>query len=104
MFTGQTNPLIGVQAVASDGTAKTPYYVQAIASNDTLCIGPTSAKALKLDTNGNMTSSATLTVDNGIKVGAAAGQAPTTSTLRNSKLVNATTNPTVNGEICWQYE
>jgi hypothetical protein len=51
-----------------------------------------------------MTSPATLTVNNGIKVGTATGQNPTTSTLRNSKLVNATTNPTVNGEICWQYE
>ena len=34
----------------------------------------------------------------------ASGQAVGTSLLRNSKLVNAETNPTVNGEICWQYE
>lgn len=32
------------------------------------------------------------------------GQTPGTSLLRNSKLVSAETNPTVNGEICWQYE
>ena len=32
------------------------------------------------------------------------GQTPATSLLRNSKLVSADTNPTVNGEICWTYE
>lgn len=32
------------------------------------------------------------------------GQAVGTSLLRNSKLVSAETNPTVNGEICWTYE
>lgn len=32
------------------------------------------------------------------------GQTPGTSLLRNSKLVSAETNPTVNGEICWTYE
>lgn len=31
-------------------------------------------------------------------------QDPNTSLLRNSKLVNTETNPTVNGEICWTYE
>ena len=32
------------------------------------------------------------------------GQNPGTSLLRNSKLVSADTNPTVNGEICWTYK
>ena len=32
------------------------------------------------------------------------GQTYSTSLLRNSKLVSAETNPTVNGEICWTYE
>ena len=32
------------------------------------------------------------------------GQDYSTSLLRNSKLVSAETNPTVNGEICWTYE
>ena len=32
------------------------------------------------------------------------GQAYNASVLRNSKLVSAETNPTVNGEICWTYE
>ena len=33
----------------------------------------------------------------------ASGQTYSTSLLRNSKLVSAETNPTVNGEICWTY-
>lgn len=32
------------------------------------------------------------------------GQTPGTSLLRNSRLVSADTNPTVNGEICWTYK
>ena len=32
------------------------------------------------------------------------GQTYSTSLLRNSKLVSADTNPTVNGEICWTYK
>ncbi len=62
MFTGQANPLIGVQAVSSDGTKKTPYYFQAVASDDCLYLGPTSSSALKFDSSGNMTSPATLTL------------------------------------------
>lgn len=34
----------------------------------------------------------------------ASGQAPGTSLLRNSRLVTADTNPSVNGEICWTYK
>ena len=34
----------------------------------------------------------------------ASGQAAGTSLLRNSSLVSADTNPTVNGEICWTYK
>lgn len=34
----------------------------------------------------------------------ASGQAVGTSLLRNSKIVSADTNPTVNGEICWTYK
>ena len=69
MFTGQTNPLIGVQAIDSSGTAKTPYYLQAIAGNDSFCIGPTSSKALTFDSNGNMTSPANLTIGGTITEG-----------------------------------
>lgn len=34
----------------------------------------------------------------------ASNQDPATSLIRNSKLVSADTNPTVNGEICWTYK
>lgn len=40
----------------------------------------------------------------GAVVANAEGQTPSTSLLRNSKLVSAERNPTVNGEICWTYE
>lgn len=69
MFTGQTNPLIGVQAIAADGAAKTPYYVQTVASDDKLYIGPTSTKALMFDNNGNMESPANLTIKGDITEG-----------------------------------
>ena len=62
MFTGQANPLIGLQAINSAGNVMTPYYLQALASDDSLYIGPTSSKALKMDGNGNMTSPANLTI------------------------------------------
>lgn len=32
------------------------------------------------------------------------GQTPGASLLRNSRLVSADTNPTINGEICWTYK
>lgn len=69
MFTGQTNPLIGVQAIGDDGTAKTPYYVQAVAGDDKLYIGPTSTKALTFNTDGNMESPANLTIKGEITEG-----------------------------------
>lgn len=69
MFTGQTNPLIGVQAISSSGETKTPYYMQTIASDDSLCIGPTSSKALKFDKDGNMQSPANLTISGSITEG-----------------------------------
>lgn len=40
----------------------------------------------------------------GAVVAQTSSQAPTTSLLRNSKLVTADTTPTNNGEICWTYE
>lgn len=62
MFTGQSNPLIGVQAVDASGTAKTAYFIQSVASDDCLYIGPTSTKALKFNPDGNMYSPANLEV------------------------------------------
>lgn len=34
----------------------------------------------------------------------ASGQSPSVSCVRNSKLVSAETNPTIEGEFCWTYE
>lgn len=44
------------------------------------------------------------TFPKGIKVTTESGLTPSESLLRNSKLVSTTTNPSMNGEICWQYE
>lgn len=72
MFTGQSNPLIGVQSTDSSGTGKTPYYIQTVASDDKLYIGPTSAKALNFDSNGNMSSPANLSISGTISEGGTA--------------------------------
>lgn len=69
MCTGQTNPLIGVRAVDDNGNYKTPYFIQATASDDKLYIGPTSTNALAFDASGNMTSPANLTVGGTISEG-----------------------------------
>ncbi len=60
MVTGNNNPLIGVQAVDSDGTKKTPYYFQV--ANDILYLGPTSTKALAFDKDGKISTPETLSV------------------------------------------
>ena len=69
MLTGSTNPLIGVQSVDASGNAKTPYYVQTVAGDDKLYIGPTSAKALSFDSNGNMSSPSNLQIAGTISEG-----------------------------------
>ena len=69
MLTGSTNPLIGVQSVDASGNAKTPYYVQTVAGDDKLYIGPTSAKALSFDANGNMSSPSNLQIGGTISEG-----------------------------------
>lgn len=60
MVTGNTNPLIGLQAIDASGNQLTPYYFQV--SNDKMYLGPTSTKALVFDSSGNTTIPATLTV------------------------------------------
>lgn len=40
----------------------------------------------------------------GAVVAQTSSQTPSTSLLRNSKLVSTATNPSYNGEICWTYE
>lgn len=69
MFTGQSNPLIGLQSTDDSGNGKTPYYVQTVASDDKLYIGPTSTKALTFDSDGNMASPASLSIAGTISEG-----------------------------------
>ena len=40
----------------------------------------------------------------GAVVAQTSSQTPSTSLLRNSKIVSTATNPSYNGEICWQYQ
>ena len=103
MFTGQSNPLIGIQAIAADGTAKTPFYVQAIASDDTMCIGPTSTRALKFDSNGNMTSPANLSIGGSISEGGTLLSNKYATKIEVSNLIhigNDEPNPR-NGAVLW---
>lgn len=66
MMTGNTNPVIGIQA--SNGATKyTPYYIQSVASDDKMFIGPT--KALSFDSEGNMESPANLSIKGTITEG-----------------------------------
>lgn len=68
MMTGNTNPVIGIQA--SNGATKyTPYYIQSVASDDKMFIGPTSTKALSFDKDGNMESPANLSIGGTITEG-----------------------------------
>jgi len=61
MLTGVENPLIGVQS----GT--TPYYVQA--HENKMYVGPVRGKAMMLDSSGNVTMSAALSVTGDISEG-----------------------------------
>lgn len=70
MVTGNTNPLIGLQAIDSSGNPLTPYYFQV--TNDTMYLGPTSTKALAFDSSGNTTIPAALTVAGAISEGGTA--------------------------------
>jgi hypothetical protein len=67
MITGNTNPLIGLQALDSSGNQLTPYYFQV--SNDVMYLGPTSAKALSFDRDGNTNIPAALSVSGAISEG-----------------------------------
>ena len=71
MITGHTNPLIGLQAIDANGEQLTPYYFQV--SNDKMYLGPTSAKALSFDRDGNASIPANLNVG-GVITGNAATQ------------------------------
>lgn len=58
----------------------------------------------ELDAHNQAASTITAGTFAGQVVANASGQAAGTSLLRNSRLVSADTNPTVNGEICWTYK
>ena len=70
------------------------------------------AAALGLDPNNDPTINAAIALiatgfakyDGNALKAKASGQTADASCLRNSKLVSADTNPTVNGEVCWTYK
>lgn len=70
MITGQSNPLIGLQATDANGNKLSPYYFQV--DNDIMYLGPTSSKALSFDRNGNVSIPATLSVTGSISEGGTA--------------------------------
>lgn len=133
MITGHTNPLIGLQALDGSGNQLTPYYFQVSNDVMYIGPTSTKALAFDRDGNATipatLTVSGTITEGGtalsskyaayshnqaastisagtfaGQVVANSSGQTPGTSLLRNSKLVNTETNPTVNGEIVWNYE
>lgn len=97
MFTGQTNPLIGVQAIDNEGNTKTPYYIQSVAGDDKLYIGPTSTKALSFDTNGNMTSPANLSIGGTISEGGTSLAEKYAAKSHGTHVTWSTTTPKING-------
>lgn len=70
MITGNTNPLVGLQAIDGGGNQLTPYYIQV--SNDVLYLGPTSSMALSFDRSGNAVSPANLSIGGTISEGGTA--------------------------------
>lgn len=133
MITGHTNPLIGLQATDGSGNQLTPYYFQVSNDVMYLGPTSTKALAFDRDGNATIPATLTVTgtiteggtalsskyaayshsqaastisagTFAGQVVANSSGQTPGTSLLRNSKLVNTETNPTVNGEIVWNYE
>lgn len=82
-----------------EGTSASSWSIHTFNQNFYIAHNGSSASAtgfLTSDANGNWT------IKNSIRVGAA--QAPGSSILRNSRLVSTSTNPTVEGEICWTYQ
>lgn len=77
----------------------------AVATHNTAADAHADLFAAKADSSHNQAAS-TITAGTlgGQVVANSAGQTPSTSLLRNSKLVSTETAPTVNGEICWTYE
>ena len=77
----------------------------AVATHNTAADAHADLFAAKADSSHNQAAS-TITAGTlgGQVIANSAGQTPSASLLRNSKLVSTETAPTVNGEICWTYE
>lgn len=87
MVTGNTNPLIGLQAIDASGNQLTPYYFQV--ANNVMYLGPTSSKALSFDSNGNVRIPAQLIVTDYITEGG--------TTLSSKYASKSTATPVANG-------
>lgn len=101
MITGHTNPLIGLQAIDGSGNQLTPYYFQV--SNNVMYIGPTSAKALAFDSNGNTTIPANLNVSGTVTatkfIGNLEGSATSATNDGNGKPIATTYLPLAGGTM-----
>lgn len=83
------------------GVAKGTATVTATCGNYSASVSVTVNKAAIFYSSASTISGGTFS---GAVMANASGQAPGESLLRNSKLVSADTNPTVEGEICWTYK
>lgn len=89
----------GVIAGVSEGTATITATCGDFSASFSVSV--TKRKELLVYSNASTISGGTFS---GAVMANASGQAPGESLLRNSKLVSADTNPTVNGEIFWTYK
>ena len=105
--TGATGPKGDTGATGPAGANATINGVNAltIAAGSGLS-GSQSGNTFTLSLTSHNQAASTITAGTfaGQVVANGSGQTPGTYLLRNSKLVSAETNPTVNGEICWTYE
>lgn len=105
--TGATGPKGDTGATGADGSNATINGVSAltIAAGSGISASQSgNTFTLSLTSHNQAASTITAGTFAGQVVANSSGQTPGTSLLRNSKLVSAETNPTVNGEICWTYE
>ena len=88
MVTGNTNPLIGLQAINSSETQLTPYYLQVI--NDVLMLGSTSAKATSWDANGNMTVQGNASISGALTANSFSGSGANLTALNANNVASGT--------------
>jgi hypothetical protein len=80
------------------------YLYQVSSLNSTYCVATYCGTQIRAQAHKHSASEITAGTFAGQVVANSAGQTPTTSLLRNSRLVLEITDPTVEGEICWLYE